>query len=96
MFKALLVSLASLTALVGVATASANTDADWAIHDTFHQTTVNLSDAHGFPIEYWAGDCVVRFFGYPHTPDTATIRVSNAIPSYDILTNSITSCATSD
>lgn len=95
MLKAILVSLASLTALVGVATASANTDADWAIHRDIPQTTVNLSDAHGFPIEFWAGDCVVRFFD-ANTPDTATIRVSNAIPSYDILTNSITSCVTSD
>ena len=97
MFKAILVSLASLTALVGVTVASANTDADWAVHMTESVETINVSQIHGFPIEYWAGDCVVRFYT-AGTPDTLTLRVANAIPAYDLLTYpaTITSCVTRD
>jgi len=97
MFKAILVSLASLTALVGVTVASANTDSDWAIHMTENVETVNVSQIHGFPIEFWGGDCVVRFHT-TGTADTFTLRVVNAIPAYDLLTYpaTITSCVTRD
>ena len=94
MFKALLVSLASLTALVGVTVASANTDSDWAIH---HQDTVNLINLDGYQIEYWAGECVLRLdSSFTKTIDTLTVRVANAIPAYDILyyPAKVTSCVT--
>ena len=97
MFKAILVSLASLTALVGVTVASANTDEDWAIHADIDQPTVNLVNLDGYQIEYWAGECVLRLgHSFTGSADTLTIRVANAIPSYDILTNAITSCVTRD
>ena len=77
--------------------ASANSDADWAIHTTESVETINVSQIHGFPIEFWAGDCIVRFHT-AGTADTLTLRVSNAIPAYDLLTYpaTITSCATRD
>jgi len=86
MFKALLVSLASLTALVGVTVASANTDADWAIHHDVYQDTVNLINLDGYQIEYWAGECVLRLGrSFTGTADTLTVRVADAIPTYELV-----------
>lgn len=99
MFKAILVSLASLTALVGVTVASANTDEDWAIHADFDQPTVNLINLDGHQIEYWSGECVLRLGrSFTGSADTLTIRVANAIPAYDLTTYpaTITSCVTRD
>ena len=99
MFKAILVSLASLTALVGVTVASANTDSDWAIHHDVYQDTVNLINLDGYQIEYWAGECVLRLdSSFTKTIDTLTVRVANAIPAYDILyyPAKVTSCVTRD
>ena len=90
MLKAILVSLASLTALVGVATASAN-DEDFAIHHEVYEPSITAIGLParvwdgGFPIEYHRGqeECVLRLAQrYTGGVDTLTVRVANARPVY--------------
>ena len=79
--------------------ASANTDVDWAINVDVYEATLNLDNLDGYEIEYWAGECVLRLgHSFTHSVDTITVRVANAIPSYDILyyPAKITSCVTRD
>lgn len=87
-------------AAIGVNVTSANTDSDWSIEHTYYQDTVTLNNLDGYQIEFWAGECVLRLgAGWAHLPgDTLTIRVSNAMPQYDLhdmgYPVKITSCVT--
>ena len=95
--KSGLVALAILIAMLSIRIASANTDADWAIHHDVSQATVTLINLDGYQIEYWAGECVLRLdSSFTKTIDTLTVRVANAIPAYDILyyPAKVTSCVT--
>ncbi len=101
MFKLMMaiLALAFIVFFVGVRVASANTDADWAIHTDIDQPTVNLINLDGYQIEYWSGEGVLRLgHSFTGSADTLTIRVANAIPAYDLTTYpaTITSCVTRD
>jgi hypothetical protein len=64
--------------------ASANTDADWAIHYDVYQPSISVDGlAPGYQINYWAGECVLRLGTmFTHSIDTLTVRVANAVPVY--------------
>ena len=71
------------------------TNDDWGVHMAIEQNQVHVADfKYSFPIEFWAGDCVVRLFNLQNS-DTATIRVPNAIPTI-VPPNRIIYCTTTN
>ena len=82
--KSGLVALAILIAMLSIRIASANTDADWAIHHDVYQDTVNLINLDGYQIEYWAGECVLRLdSSFTRTIDYSELRIDPISRKHD-------------